>query len=212
MHTFDELDDHEDPWLPLARRHPNQGISGSSSRITPTMLSDRICASLVWAGLEGELRRHLFFQTTSGAYFGGFVFSPSQNQLNCAYGGDGGTNRKTCNPPGLSQTCVPGCGPFCGEGGGGRQCSSRPAKLAAVLDYQAKGGARTATNEMVFDQRTFEEHLPHSVEAIWWDPQRTDGSRERAIHQRFCERFGLHPDQLPFVRLGQGRGGPLFEA
>ena len=65
-------------------------------------------------------------------------------------------------------------------------------------------------NELVFDQRTFELNLPHSVEAIYWDDQASDGKGERAIHAAFCRKFGLGPQQVPFVRLGRGNGGPLF--
>lgn len=232
LHTFDELDDRDEPWLPISRTHPDERCSLvlSCSEVT-----DRLCASIVWAGLAGELRRHLFFERKGGAFFGGFVFSPAHNLLNCAYGGDGGTNRKRCSPPGRSSSCVPGplpsppppsppppppppspsppstgCGQFCGEGGGGGQCSTRLEHLHDLLEYQAQGGARTGTNELVFDQQTFEERLPHSVDAIWFDPQRSDGSRERVIHQRFCQRFGLRPEQVPFVRLLQGGSGPIF--
>ena len=77
--------------------------------------------------------------------------------------------------------------------------------MTGLLEYQAAGGARTGTNEMAFDQATFERYLvPHSVDAICWDPQRSDGtSREKAIHQRLCHEFKLETKEacwLPLVR------------
>ena len=210
LHSFDELDDPNEPWVPIFRTDPDHGISGSGGGVTTKAMSDRICASLVWAGLRGELRKHIFYQSLPWSLAAGFVLSPGDNLLNCAYGGDGGTNRRQCSPPGLSWTCVPGCGPaWCDEQRGG-QCSTRLEGLAGLLEYQGQGGERTGPNELVFDQRTFEERLPHSVEAIWWDPERSGGGRERAIHQRFCQRFGLRPEQVPFVRLLRGGSGPIF--
>ncbi len=212
LHTFDELDDPDEPWIPIARTHPDHQISGSSSRITPNALADRICGSILWAGLGGAVRRHIFFQSLPASIPGGFVLSPEHNLFNCGYGGDGGSNRHLCSPPGRSSGCLPGCGSFC-DGGGGGQCSTRLAHLDGLLEYQAAGGARTGVNEMVFDQATFEINLPHSVDAIWWDPQRSDGSRERAIHERFCLRFNLQTRdgcRLPLVRLLNGGPGPIF--
>lgn len=198
--------------MPIFRTDPHHGISGSSSSITPEVLQDRMCASLVWAGLQGELRSHMFFQSLPTSMAAGFVLSAEHNLFNCGYGGDGGSNRHLCSPPGRSSRCVPGCGPFCDEGGGG-QCSTKLKDLTGLLEYQAAGGARTGTNEMVFDQATFERYLPHSVDAIWWDPQRSDGSREKVIHQRLCHEFKLGTKggcSLPLVRLLQGGAGPIF--
>ena len=93
------------------------------------------------------------------------------------------------------------------------KCSTKLKNLTGLLEYQAAGGARTGTNEMVFDQATFERYLPHSVDAIWWDPQRSDGSREKVIHQRLCHEFKLGTKggcSLPLVRLLQGGAGPIF--
>ena len=45
----------------------------------------------------------------NGDDIAGLVLNPSQAQLLCSYGNDGGTMTKLCDPPGLSATCIPGC-------------------------------------------------------------------------------------------------------
>jgi hypothetical protein len=39
----------------------------------------------------------------------GIVLDPFEAELLCAYGNDGGTMTKLCDPPGISATCLPGC-------------------------------------------------------------------------------------------------------
>ena len=183
-------------------------------------ISDRICGSVVWRDLAGELRNHIFFAAGEKLH-AGFVLSPIHNKLNCAYAGDGGSNRRSCNPLGLSSTCVPGCMTRGMNGGfiwcnpdprakNSGQCAWQPQHLDLPMQGQWYGGVRSGINELVFDQNTFEINLPHSVEAVFWDDQRTDGVKERAVHRKFCETFGLSLDQVPFVRLGVGNGGQLF--
>ena len=95
----------------------------------------------------------------------------------------------------------------------GRGCAmdpTRPSELQYPLEAMAAAGARAGINELIFDQETFARLLPHSVDAIFWDPQRSSGVQERELHRRFCERFGLRLEQVPFVRLGEGGQQPLF--
>ena len=67
-------------------------------------ISDRICASIVWRSLAGELNKHIFF-ANDWKLHAGFVLSPVHNKLNCAYASDGlltppAGERK---PPGAAQ-------------------------------------------------------------------------------------------------------------
>ena len=75
---------------------------------------------------------------------------------------------------------------------------------------------------MAFDhEATFERHLPHDVDAIRCHlvgpaafRQRSDGSREKAIHQRLCHEFKLETKyacSLPLVRPLQGKRWPSVE-
>ena len=199
VHTWDERDDFDAPWTVL-----------HGSRFDAN--SHKISASVVWAAFAGQLRKHIFFRRGPKLQ-GGFVLSPFHNQFNCAYAGDANTNNNICfGKPG----CVSGCGApphWCDYSTPGWKghCSTHPNDLDHILK-DMEPNDRAGCNELIFEQVVFERNLPHSVEAIWYDPKQSPshGAAEREVHRKFCERFGLKLDQLPFVRLGEGGHEPLF--
>ena len=75
----------------------------------------------------------------------GFILNPSFSRILCEYPHDGGTAQRTCDPPGVSAECVPGCYNFDREGGGSGWCDSdvgvqacawRPEHMDQMLEAQ----------------------------------------------------------------------------
>ena len=73
------------------------------------------------------------------------VHTWSQVRVLCSYPSDGGTMHITCSPPGVSNTCVPGCAGQClwGEEGVSQM-------LAKQLDI-ARSGPEKRYNEVTYD-------------------------------------------------------------
>ena len=65
-------------------------------------LSDRFSATLIHAEAM-----HIYDPSLDG-----LILRPAAMNVLCSYPYDGGTLHRTCNPPGLSPRCTPGCGRF----------------------------------------------------------------------------------------------------
>eukprot|EP00966_Prymnesium_polylepis_P268445 6201924-Prymnesium_polylepis.2 len=63
-------------------------------------LSDRLSSSLINVQLQ---------RIFDGGSSGGFVLAPQHNTILCSWSVDAGTMSRTCDPPGPSDDCVPGC-------------------------------------------------------------------------------------------------------
>ena len=94
VHTFDDITDSVHPWLPC----PETRWCGR--------LRDRFAASLIYPPLRDVYSKG----------DGGFVVNPKHAKVLCSYHGDGHSMAKSCDRPGVSKDCVPGCG------GGYEQC------------------------------------------------------------------------------------------
>ena len=167
LHTFDATEDPHRPWA----------LCSLASECS--FLTDRsyVSTSVVYEG------KSIAF----GLDHGGVILNPKFAQLLCAYNSDGGTRSKACNPPGVSDNCVPGCwaGPECwnlakgqrgscwfGAGVWNDWCHSRgaegtcawhPKDLGEVLRRDRQN---VQYNELVIDTATWNAHLPHSIEAF----------------------------------------------
>ncbi|KAL1526503.1 hypothetical protein AB1Y20_015213 [Prymnesium parvum] len=100
--------------------------------------SDRFATSLIYPG-------HM---ETYGD--GGFVLNPDAVELNCAYFSDGGSQGKSCNPPGKRDDCIPGCNGWCNPALGARNwgCSWPPWELKSMLEQQRALSPRGGYNEV----------------------------------------------------------------
>ena len=88
------------------------------------------------------------------SHAGGLIFrtdTPNLNRILCSYNYDGGTMSITCDPPGPSDTCIPGCWnqghnwctqahPF--------QCAWRPTELQSMLEGALEGDLRYNEGEL----------------------------------------------------------------
>ena len=95
IRTFDEITHPELPWLPCP-------MTWKDRRLSCGKFGDRFPSTIIYPGKtdiysKGE---------------GGFIIRPTEVDMLCSYDHDGLTMKpeKLCNPLGLSDTCVPGCG------------------------------------------------------------------------------------------------------
>ncbi|KAL1511272.1 hypothetical protein AB1Y20_006080 [Prymnesium parvum] len=159
---------------------------------------DRLSASLIHS------RSRALFTKSSAA---GFVLSPEENSILCAWAVDAGTMDRNCFPPGPSESCIPGCT-------GGEQwceveetgyCPWAGGHLREMAAQQLARGDNTY-NEVIVDGRVFEQRAPRSIEAVvatGWDGE------ARAAHQLLLAHFEMSGDELPLLRLDLGAATPF---
>ena len=100
LHSIDGFEDGEKPWAACIKY---DGFGGQCD-----VLGDRISASILFKG------KSVSFASGNGATYhqgGSYVVNPSEARVLCAYGGDGATRGKNCNPAGVSTHCIPACIP-----------------------------------------------------------------------------------------------------
>jgi hypothetical protein len=186
MHGMDSMEDPSHPWAVCAPTSLQCGF-----------ISDRMSTSLVYKG------RARFF---SGSVL--LALAPESTRLLCAYGGDGGTRGKTCEPPGLTKHCIPGCASngedyeFCNPGrttnAGDFWCDGRPWKPQDLGKFLNRDKNSRQYNEFVVDGFYWNQHLPHSIEAIVIGE---DGkAKASALHQKFLAAYPqLTAKDVPLV-------------
>ena len=195
VHTFDGQEDPTEPWL-ACRAEQFCGFYG-----------DRVSTSLVRPGRVATYK----FQEASA----GVIANPEVAQLLCAYGGDGATRGKTCNPPGVSAQCTPGCTtrggwglPWCdADASQDSLCNRRPWKPSDLhrlitIEAMGSGGSHdqlSSYDELVLDGSIWNAHMPNAVEAF----VETSANDPRAakLHAAFLARYGLSAAQVPLVLL-----------
>jgi len=209
LHSVDGMEQQGKPWQ-AATRGPNVDAG----------LSDRISCSVVWKG-----QAQSFMDNDSGLYEGqgGYIVSPSHARPLCAYGGDGATRGKTCNPPGPSKTCIPACIPqynghnsvheydsWCDRAGEtDHWCNGRPwrpqdlGKMLSRDRLATKRGVQSNEpqrlyNELVLDGLYSNRNLPHSIEAFVLSPG-DNVALVRESHQAFLRIYRLTARDVPLL-------------
>ena len=203
IHQFDAFDssdpDHE-PW--------------KLGRIRKQM-SDRISATLINRGMEwGQQDTEVPLYSN---VFSGYVLSPSLLDVEgggilCAYDSDGGTDKRTCDPPGVHDKCIPGCNQrdhvnsqpqWCTPTKSGWPCAWQPDQLPAMLHSQRQrwksmdGNANPTLeryNEVVLSSTVYHADLPSNIEAVFYiasSGQQSCTSTNHWLHgvHGFCEQY-----------------------
>ena len=194
IHGKDAMEDPDRPWMACPK-----------SSLACGFISDRMSSSLVYKG-------------KTAAFSGGFgiILMPEATRLLCAYGGDGGTRGKTCSPPGMTSHCIPGC---VTSGGAGEWCEpsktnsprdfwcdGRPWRPRDLGNFISRDKGSNSYNEMVVDGYYWNNHLPHSIEAIL-----TIGEAStKAMHDRFLSAYKVTAQQVPLVRYVPELGDAPF--
>lgn len=170
-------------------------------------LSDRLSASLV------NSKARTVFDAGGG---GGFVIHPSYNQFLCFWAVDAGTMSRKCQPPGVSESCIPGCSGQSWEGGeiwceknvGSTYCPWGPDHARDMVQQQiAQGQGRY--NEVIVDAAAFEKNLPRSIQAVYYSGG--GDTKVREVHRAIVNHFGISPSKIPLLRLDLHSGDAPFE-
>jgi len=145
---------------------------------------------------------------------GGVILRPSATRVLCFYGGDGGTRGKTCDPPGASATCVPGCIGLPTD----RWCDATTAKNGWCdgLPWRPEAMGRGVEldlgirnyNEVVVDGYFWNDHLPFSVEAMIGSPGDPLAFK---MHEQFMARYSGIVTDVPLLSFNKEKVECPFE-
>lgn len=185
---------------------------------------DRLSASLinkrVPKTVDGQIPLYQEVDVNAAA---GFIMNPYLTDVLCSYPGDGGSAQRLCDPPGVSETCVPGCYQAVRDGGGpswcsandigGGTCAYRPTDTKSMLDAQRvspMSGTPAGYNEIIIDRASWTRMQPNSIEGVWFlsfpDCDREDTSMmcestARRVRDQFIDDFHLDPHTFPLLKL-----------
>ena len=155
-YTWDERDDFDAPWTVL-----------HGSRFDAN--SHKISASVVWAAFAGQLRKHIFFRRAPGWLRAQPVPQPVQLRVR---GRREHQQQHLLRQAGLRFGWAPPHWCDYSTPGWKGHCSTHPNDLDHILK-DMEPNDRAGCNELIFEQVVFERNLPHSVEAIWYDPKQS---------------------------------------
>ena len=190
------IDFTEDPKRPWAVCSPDSSDCG--------FLSDRMSASVIWK-VKG---------TAAFGGGGGVVLNPKHSRVLCIYGGDGGTRGKTCNPPGATDSCIPGCvassrDEWCdGHGARNSWCDGKPWRPSQLGTFLQLDGGMTTYNEAIIDGFYWNANLPHSIEALIGSPNDPGAVK---LHERFLSTYRLTKNDVPLLIFEKERGNCPFK-
>ena len=209
LNSIDGFEDADKPWQ-----------AATTGGNVNAGLGDRISCSVIWKGQQWS-----FMDNDSGLYSGkgSYILNPLRARVLCAYGGDGSTRGKTCNPPGASRRCIPACIPeynghnsvheydgWC-DGGGAEDhwCDGRPwrpqdlGKMLSRDRLATKRGVHSTQhgrtyNEVVVDGYYSNRNLPESIEAFVLSPG-DDVEEVRRTHRKFLDTYGKRARDCPLL-------------
>ena len=137
---------------------------------------------------------------------GGIVFGPYDTKITCAYTADGGSRGKS-----------DGCGgSFCDSSRGRNDgwCDGLPHKsadLANMMRGHLKRGQSATYNEVIVDTGFLQDHLPGSVEAVFYvagSGPSAEG-KARQVHDDMVRKFGLSAQDFPLLVLDPHASTPF---
>ena len=201
IHSFDGREEPSKPWLPCT------GEAHYCYALVHGLL-DRMATSVVFAN-DGKAPQY-WNQRIYNPQEGGIVLNPDVNTILCSYSQDSGSDMRRCEK---NPHCVPGCsakgtdrpGEWCSPSYDHGACAWPPHLLKDMMQrtlpgYQTNGGHY---NEIVVDAHRFQEQLPMSLEAFWFDAKHSkDGGRtQREQHAAFLRDFNLRENDVPLLKL-----------
>lgn len=188
IHSIDQMEDPERPWAVC-----------SATNMMCGFLSDRISASVVYKG-----------KTSAYSGGGGVIVRPQFARVLCGYGGDGGTRGKTCKPPGVSSSCMPGCvtgksdtwcDPAVKDSPQDGWCDGHPWRPSDMGKLLARDRYSANYNEVILDGAYWNAMLPNTIEAMIASPGDPQAGEQ---HAKFLSTYGLTAEQVPLVVYSPG--------
>ena len=189
VHALDATEDEERPWR-----------AGS---LRADIMKDRMSASLVFKE-----------KGTNSFGGGGVILNPNHNRVLCFYGGDGGTRGKLCHPPGVTETCIPGCherptDKWCDASRATTSwCDGLPWHPEEMSVAVRLDSVKDGYNEIVLDAEYWNAHLPHSIDALLTTP---NNPTAEAMHRKFLFTYRLTAEDVPLVVFNKDRSECPFQ-
>ena len=222
LHQLDGWETDAAPWKPC------HSVSGRACG----RYGDRISCMLVYRSM-GDRKDRLAIPLIS--LDGGLVIRPEVNRVLCVFGGDGASLNNNCDPPGIHDGCIPGCGTnpeWCSKSRpllanncrcGLFNCNGRPRPWRAsdagfVMEQHEKYGPdysepgfHSGYNEVVLESRRWEANLPQAVQAFFFIRGASDEAAIRRAHANFLAEYSLAAQEVPLLQLDPGRWDDPFE-
>ena len=189
LHIFDNTEEPGRPWRPCT---PPSWCAIYGDRMSTTLVNKQLV--------------HLY---GDGNFVSGVILEPrrAQSELLCGYGSDGGSMNKLCNPPGVTENCIPGCQtgsqPSWCTNTSVYDCAWSPPDLAYMLTLQT--GAPYTYNELVIGTQGWLTDPAASIEAFFFS--RTAGEmRDKAwgAHSSLMAQDAA-ADRVPVLSLDLSR-------
>ena len=201
---FDPSEDPNEPWRPCRGPHVPSWCR---------VYGDRMPASLINAHTPS-------LYSKGDSHLAGLIVNPFLASVLCSYSSDGSTMNKMCDPPGVTEACVPGCptghldAEWCRrrDDETGSLCGWQPTQTDQMLMQQSERGQVSAPyNELVLDAGAWEDALPQTVSAVFYPvfAREDQKQRARAVHLGFLRRYALTRYTLPLLEYDP-EGGDAF--
>ena len=143
----------------------------------------------------------------------GVILTPSAAEVLCAYGNDGGSMMKLCDPEAVEDTqCIPGChtdstAAWCTESSI-YDCAWRPSDLHIMLRMQM--AAPWTYNEVVLGTERWLREPVSTIEAVVF-LGRGAAKVAREAHASLVAEFPHAAERIPILRLDLDRLDAPFE-
>ena len=127
------------------------------------------------------------------------LVAAEHNNILCSWATDAGSMTRICSPPGVSETCIPGCSggeDWCENQKKPLYCPWGKGRLRDMVAQSQRGGGY---NEVIVGRDDYESRLPQAVEAVVFTGD--DRSKAEAVHAKFLGAYGLAASQVPLLHV-----------
>lgn len=179
VHSFDDMDQHADPWNPCP---PSQWCARYGDRFSACLVNRRV--------------PHLFNAGVGGFVIAAAALQPLESAIACSWSYDAGT---------MGQ----GSGGCEGNGRcaslGSYYCWWRGTETQLMLEQQAANThAQSEYNEIMLRAEHWTAHLPAVIAAVF-HPAGRDEARSRRVHEALLLEYGLDARAVPRLELNMAR-------
>ena len=123
---------------------------------------------------------------------------------------------RLCDPPGVSETCIPGCSggeEWCENqpgSSGGRHCPWGPGHARDMVEQQLQSGNQNRYSEVIVDAAVWSKRLPRSIEAVYytsakWMDKATD------VRDLIASHFHIPESRIPVLQFDASSGTAPFQ-
>ena len=202
IHVIDGRERPNEPWRPSQPTQPDKLDEWTEFYLKQS-------ASYVYAAQStGAMGRGI----PLFGYGLGLIFRPGAYNRNfCGFGSDSG-GHGICHP--VSAACKPGCSSklsdeYCDPhekrvepANQAGTCGGLPWRTEDFGTFLQQAAPNGLYNEIVIDSRWWDDHLPHSIEFMYYGTKDASVAKmAREAHRAFVERYRLDEDAFPLVEM-----------